>query len=228
MNNLGRIDLIRSSIFLEIRTRRIRMRTNAPPSIRPSVARIDRAVLYPTCISHAYFVTLPSLSLSHNSLSSARVSFTPLTSFWPFLLEILSSPCWERPAAPDSGQVSILYLRFSISKASTAVVSVSPVTSGKASSNYTRDTGIPPRSLVRSLGQLKNNRSSCGRAFGCSWPPCLSSSLSLSLSLFLAPLPAGFSHGSERDTRGEIPMGAVKGRTKERGVETRYRGRLNG
>lgn len=129
----------------------------------------------------------PSLSLSHNSLSSARVSFTPLTSFWPFLLEILSSPCWERPAAPDSGQVSILYLRFSISKASTAVVSVSPVTSGKASSNYTRDTGIPPRSLVRSLGQLKNNRSSCGRAFGRSWPPCLSSSLSLSLSPFFSP-----------------------------------------
>lgn len=121
-----------------------------------------------------------------------------------------SSKSWVRPA----GSVPLRPIQdrypffISVSKAS-AAASISPVTSGKASSNYTRDTGIPPRFLVRSHGQLKNNRSSCGRTFGRSRPPCLSSSLSLSSCLsipffFSPPLSVGFPHGSERDTRGEI------------------------
>lgn len=164
-------------------------------------------------------------------LGSVGVSFTPLTSLWPFLLEILGPPCWERPAAPDPGQVSILYLRFSVSRASATSTRSRRLRSPRRQSQLQlhpgyRNPAACSRSFARSLGQLKNNTSSSPdlRSFShgllgflpyYSPPPspCLSFSLVPFTGRVLLP------HGNERDTRGEIqkPVGAAKGPRKNVG-----------
>lgn len=115
------------------------------------LSRLVRRVPY----MHISFYRSSSLSLF--ALSSARVlRYATHVALWPFLLEILP---FVQLGASDPGHSIPFFISSFLRLISSRLRS--PL--HKADSNYTRDTGIPPR--VRSAGQLKNNRSSWPRSY---------------------------------------------------------------
>lgn len=191
------------------------MRTNAPPCIRR---------VFGMHISSPSSPPSPSPSFRAQLALASRRSRRPGHS---------SSKSWARPAGSVLARpIRDRYHPFFISV---------PEGLGSASVTSAKPTPITPGIpgsrcaffSVRRLGRLKNNRSSRGPSASLRPSSSLSPVPRVSL-CFPSPSSAGFPHGSERDARGETRAcegrrgRAAKGPSKELGVETRYRGRLNG
>lgn len=160
----------------------------------------------------AYFVLPLSLPPFPCSLFRPRAPYVNAThvALWPFLLEILPS---VQLGASDPGHRIPFFISSFLRLISPRLRSPPH----KADSNYTRDTGIPPR--VRSAGQLKNNRS-----FSLAVPTA-SILVSRFLFLFFFRAPGRYSP-RERARRDDTSPGLESKKIGQ--GETRYRGGIRG